>query len=118
MHIVLCMMEKLKKQLHNLCHNIKPVNKPDYHFASQIVASIVLEQLEEISIHDLWIAGVILRPGYRHFQFARSISTVSQWKQRGNLLIWKMINNLQITLLFSMNKIYNGILTTHFPTWK
>lgn len=84
--IILPMILKLKPQLQRLSSGINysgTLKEP--HPYTKWMTRITLKGIENISIHDVWVASSLLHPGYRRLSFMRNMSVrSSMMKKRGS----------------------------------
>lgn len=93
LHHLLSQLESLKTKLHFISNGIaqgSPPVCPDE--ITRSLATQVLENIESIRVHVLWIVSCILNPVFRIFSFLTSSVNVDEWKSIGYSMIRRMMS--------------------------
>lgn len=89
-------LESIKKRHRDLSIGITCGPKLSVpHRYVQDFALRTLTELNDIEIHDLWLAGCILHPELWSLQFVRDIDDINIYKERGQALIRKMMASME-----------------------
>lgn len=81
--VAITMFYLVLEQLGKLSAGIPTLSLEIYHLLTQLLAKDCVSELLQIKVHDIWIAGAVLHPGYRNLCIVRETKLSADLCEKG-----------------------------------